>query len=188
MVMVMVMADGDGDGDGHLVLQGLTVELTGDEAIHRRRNSIDNVVRDSIVRDAGHRREKLGEGSYVGTAESNCCTITDCKPDNRYRNVIMGITISDTTAESIDLKAGTTGGVVADNTFDGSSLSGAGSGVDVKGKGWLIIGNVGQLSSQLGLAGRRFPDPRDPRRLGCRRCVRRQQLLRPRSGRPAGRR
>ena len=134
------------DGVDHVVLQGLTVERTGDEAIHLRGHSSDNVVRDSVVRDTGHRRDKFGEGIYVGTAESNWCTITDCEPDNSDRNMIIGNTISDTTSESVDIKEGTTGGVVVGNTFDGSSLSGADSWVDVKGNGWLISANVGVAS------------------------------------------
>ena len=38
--------------------------------------------------------------------------ITDCEPDRSDRNVVAGNTISDTTAESIDIKEGTTGGTV----------------------------------------------------------------------------
>ena len=40
--------------------------------------------------------------------------------------MVQGNTISDTAAESIDIKEGTTGGAVIDNTFDGSGMTGGG--------------------------------------------------------------
>jgi hypothetical protein len=130
----------------HVVVQGLTVEQIGDEAIHLRNFSSDNVVQENTVRQTGLRRDTFGEGVYIGTAKSNWCSVTDCKPDLSDRNVIRGNHISATTAESVDIKEGTTGGVLSGNTFDGSSLNGASadSWVDVKGNGWLIEGNVGR--------------------------------------------
>jgi hypothetical protein len=54
--------------------------------------------------------------------------------------------ISATTAEAVDVKEGTTGGVVAGNHFDGGALSGADSWVDIKGDDWRITGNEGTNS------------------------------------------
>ncbi|WP_328766838.1 right-handed parallel beta-helix repeat-containing protein [Streptomyces sp. NBC_00286] len=134
------------------VIQGLTVEQIGDEAIHLRNFSTDNVVLNNTVRDTGQRKEKFGEGVYIGSAESNWCTVSDCKPDASDRNVISGNDISATTAESIDIKEGTSGGKVIGNTFDGSRLSGShnDSWVDVKGNGWLIQGNTGRNALEDG--------------------------------------
>lgn len=137
------------DGVVGTVIQGLTVEQIGDEAIHLRDFSSDNMVRDNTVRHTGLRREKYGEGIYIGTAKSNWCTVTNCKTDTSDRNVVRGNHISDTTAESIDIKEGTSGGKVIDNTFDGSKLSGShnnDSWVDVKGNGWLLQDNTGNHS------------------------------------------
>ena len=103
------------------IIEGLLVEDIGDEAIHLRAFSTDNVVRGNEIRDTGQRRDKFGEGVYVGSAESNWCKYTDCDPDRSDRNVIEGNLIYGTTAESIDLKEGTTGGVVRNNSFDGSA-------------------------------------------------------------------
>lgn len=138
------------DRTQHTVLQGLTVEHTGDEAVHLRAGSSDNVVRDSTIRDTGHRRAKFGEGVYVGTATSNWCTISDCRPDASDRNQVLGNTISATMAESVDAKEGTTGGVVQGNTFDGSDLTGADSWLDAKGNDWQITGNTGAHSPAEG--------------------------------------
>ena len=134
------------DGVQHVVLQGLTVETTGDEAVHLRRGSSDNVVRDSTIRDTGHRRAKFGEGIYIGTATSNWCQITACAPDTSDRNLVLQNTVSATTAESVDLKEGTSDGVVQGNTFDGSALTGADSWLDAKGNDWLITDNTGAYS------------------------------------------
>lgn len=134
-----VMADAVQD----TVLQGLTVELTGDEAVHFRRGSSDNIIRDSTIRDTGHRRAKFGEGIYLGTATSNWCTISDCQPDRSDRNQVIGNTITQTTAESVDLKEGTSDGVVFGNTFDGGALTGADSWLDAKGNRYLVADNEG---------------------------------------------
>ena len=142
-----VMADGTRD----TVLQDLTVSRIGDEAVHLRKNSTDNVVRGLTVSDTGLRRVKFGEGIYVGSAVSNWCQISACGPDRSDRNVVVGNDIRETTAEAVDLKEGTTGGVVADNTFDGSGLKGdADSWVDVKGNGWLIQANHGSIAERSG--------------------------------------
>lgn len=127
-------------------IDGLTVTGIGHEAIHLRRTSTDNAVVGNTISDTGNTRDKFGEGIYIGTAESNWCDISDCEPDRSDRNLIENNTIFDTTAESVDIKEGTSGGIVRGNRFDGSSLSGADSWVDVKGSDWLIENNVGTNS------------------------------------------
>jgi hypothetical protein len=135
-----------GDGVNHSTISGLTVETIGDEAIHLRKFSSDNVVENNVISDTGNRREKFGEGVYIGTANSNWADITGGAPDTSDRNVVRGNTISGTTAESVDIKEGTTGGTVTGNTFDGTDITGADSWVDVKGNNWTISGNTGQRS------------------------------------------
>jgi hypothetical protein len=132
------------------VIQGLTVHDTGDEAIHLRANSTDNVVLNNTISKTGLRRDKFGEGVYIGSAVSNWCTVNDCQPDRSDRNVVKGNKMSQTTSEAIDIKEGTTGGLVEGNTFDGSALTGADSWVDVKGNNWMIRGNSGTKSTQDG--------------------------------------
>ncbi|SFF45122.1 Right handed beta helix region [Actinacidiphila alni] len=134
------------------VIQGLTVRHIGDEAIHLRDFSSDNVVRDNTISDTGRRRDKFGEGVYIGSAKSNWCTNSDCEPDASDRNAVIGNRISATTAEAVDIKEGTTGGVLSGNTFDGARLSGSNndSWVDVKGNGWLIENNTGTHSTEDG--------------------------------------
>ena len=77
-------------------------------------------------------------------AVNNWCQISDCEPDRSDGNLIVGNVISNTAAESIDIKEGTTGGVVQDNAFDGAGMrADADSWVDVKGNGWVVRDNHG---------------------------------------------
>ena len=139
------------DGTTSSVLQDLTVTEIGDEAVHLRTGSTDNVVRGLTISDTGQRREKFGEGVYVGTAESNWCDLSDCGPDRSDRNAVVANTITGTTAEAVDVKEGTTGGLVAGNSFDGAGMEGdADSWVDVKGNGWLVQDNRGTTAETSG--------------------------------------
>jgi len=138
------------DGVTNSVIRGLTVRQIGDEAIHLRAFSTDNLVTGNTISDTGLRKPKFGEGIYIGTAESNWCDVSNCEPDQSDRNEIAGNTISATTSESVDIKEGTSDGVLRDNRFDGAGLKEADSWVDVKGKGWTITGNSGTNSPQDG--------------------------------------
>jgi hypothetical protein len=131
------------DGTVGSVISGLTVTDIGDEGIHLRRFSTDNLVTGNTVRNTGLRKEKFGEGVYIGTAESNWCDITDCSPDASDRNAVIDNDIAGTTAECVDIKEGTSGGILRGNRFDGSTITGADSWVDVKGNGWLVDSNTG---------------------------------------------
>jgi hypothetical protein len=136
------------DHVSHVLISGLFVHQIGDEAVHLRAASSDNVVENLMVRDTGHLNTKFGEGIYVGSAHSNWCTYSACAPDTSDRNVIRGNDVAQTTAENVDIKEGTTGGVIAGNKFSGVGMveSAATAWVNVKGNGWTITGNTGDSS------------------------------------------
>lgn len=130
----------------HTTVDGITVTDIGDEGIHLRAGSSDNTVSGSSVTKTGLRKPQFGEGVYVGSSKSNWCKVSDCQEDRSDRNVVTGNTISDTAAENVDIKEGTTGGTLSDNSFDGTGMQGenhADSWVDVKGNGWTVTGNRG---------------------------------------------
>nr|WP_026239994.1 hypothetical protein [Parafrankia discariae] len=127
----------------HSIIAQLQVNTIGDEAIHLRTASSDNQVIGNVIRDTGNRREKFGEGVYVGSASSNWCKYTDCGPDRSDRNSVIGNDIAGTTSENIDIKEGTTGGVISGNTLSSDALTEADSWIDIKGNGWLIEDNTG---------------------------------------------
>jgi hypothetical protein len=135
----------------HNVVQDLAVHHIGHEGIHLRSFSTDNLVRGNLVHDTGLRKAKYGEGVYVGSAHSNWCQHSGCKPDRSDRNKIVGNRIGpDVTAEGVDLKEGTSSGLVSGNAFFGRDMTGADSWVDVKGNAWRVLANRGSLSPQDG--------------------------------------
>jgi hypothetical protein len=139
------------DGSSSNVLTGLTVTRTGDEALHLRAGSSDNTVQDSTISTTGLRNARFGEGVYVGTAQSNWCTVSACNPDASDRNLISGNTITGTTAEAIDVKEGTTGGRLLANTLDGSAITEVDSLIDLKGSGWTVSDNRGTAAPTDGV-------------------------------------
>ena len=139
------------DRADHNVVQGIAVHHIGHEGIHLRAFSTDNLVQGNLVHDTGLRKARYGEGIYVGSAHSNWCEHSGCKPDRSDRNRIFGNRIGpDVTAEGVDLKEGTTSGQVIGNDLIGRNMTGADSWVDVKGNAWLVRGNRGSLSPQDG--------------------------------------
>jgi len=133
------------------LLHGLAVHHIGQEGVHFRTASTDNVLEQSAVWETGLVNARTGEGVYVGSAISNWCEYTGCQPDRSDRNQIVGNRIGPSTrAESVDLKEGTTGGVVRGNTFIGTGMTAADSWVDVKGNRWTIAGNKGTTAPKDG--------------------------------------
>ncbi|MFC1431103.1 hypothetical protein ACEZDB_10620 [Streptacidiphilus sp. N1-3] len=140
------------DHTQHSTVQGLTVRQIGDEGIHLREFSSDNLVVGNTVEQTGLNRDKFGEGVYLGSAKSNWCSLTACQPDHSDRNTVKGNTFDRTTAENVDIKEGTTGGFILDNTFNGDGITtdGGSAWINVKGNGYLIQGNTGRSSPKDG--------------------------------------
>lgn len=137
------------DGANFNRLVGLSVHSTGQEAIHLRSHSSDNVVEGCKIWNTGLATQDYGEGIYIGSAKSNWSQYTGSSntPDRSDRNQIIDNEIGpNVSAEHIDIKEGTQGGLVQGNFFDGKGISGknyADSWVDVKGNDYLIADNVG---------------------------------------------
>lgn len=148
------------DGSSFVEIDGVQVDNIGEEGVHFRGISHDNVLKNSTLSDLGMRKPRFGEGVYVGSAgDANWERYSCDKPDTSDRNLIENNSIVRARAESVDIKEGTTGTVVRGNTFigDQSAVPAAPSGensadswVDVKGNGALIEGNVGVNSLNHG--------------------------------------
>lgn len=140
------------DHANHNVIDSIYVYETGQEAIHLRAFSSDNTVRYSTISNTGLQTARYGEGIYVGSANSNWCAYTACKPDRSDRNLIQSNAISHTSAESLDIKEGTTGGVADSNHFSGVGMvaSAATAWVNVKGNAWTLQNNVGTTTPRDG--------------------------------------
>jgi hypothetical protein len=133
------------DGSDYDLIYGLYVHSTGDEGIHLRSFSSHDTISHNLVSGTGLHEQFFGEGIYVGSAHKNWCRYSHCQPDASNDDVIAGNTISNTTAENIDIKEGTTGGKITGNHFDGTGMveSAATGWINVKGNDWTISDNTG---------------------------------------------
>jgi hypothetical protein len=143
------------DGADHDVLDGLHVNDIGDEGIHLRAFSSDDLVENSTVTNTGQYQAGYGEGIYIGSAQSNWGTYSGGQPDASNDDVIEGNTLGPgITAENIDVKEGTTGGTLEGNSFNATGEAGANSAVawvDVKGNDYTVTGNTGIDAYQQGI-------------------------------------
>ena len=96
-----------------------------------------------------------GEGVYIGTAKSNWASVTAGEIDKSDSNKIINNRIGpNVAAECIDIKEGTTGGLISGNVFDAKGIQGANSAdswIDVKGNYYLIENNIGHNSQPSAL-------------------------------------
>lgn len=131
------------DAAQHVTLDQLTIYDTDHEGIHLRTNTTDSLITGNQVHGTGRTEERWGEGLYIGSAVENWPAYTAGLPDRSDRNTVISNTIYDTTAEPVDIKEGTTGGLVTENDLNAAGLAAAGgdSCGDVKGNDWRIDHN-----------------------------------------------
>ncbi len=135
------------DGSLHSTIDGLKVYSIGEEAIHLRKFSSHNTIQNTDISFTGLKTPDYGEGIYIGSAKNNWATYSNGNPDLCDSNLIVNNKIGpNVTAECIDVKEGTTGGIIRGNNFDATGITGANSGdswIDVKGNYTLIENNIG---------------------------------------------
>jgi hypothetical protein len=139
----------------HNVLRGLEVHGIGYAGVHFGWNSTYNSLENSRVHDTGRDVAEYGEGVYLGSFNGHWCQRTSCQPDRSDYNRVVGNTIGpDVRSEAIDIKEGTTGGVITHNTFLGAGMVASQTWVDswveVKGNGYLISDNRGDTALRDG--------------------------------------
>lgn len=140
-------------------VQGMEIYNTGQEAIHFRCGSTDNVVQSNWIHDTGRSTPQYGEGVYLGTDQtqwSSFCGST--QPDRSDRNKVIDNKFGpNVRGDHIDVKEGTTGGVIRGNTFDGTGtalISGmVYDWITVKGNGYTIENNRGSKAPRDGIWG-----------------------------------
>ncbi|POX61812.1 sheath polysaccharide-degrading enzyme [Streptomyces sp. Ru62] len=129
-----------------VVVDGVTVHGLDMEGVHFRTSSTDGVIRNSRIYDTGNDGRGMGEGVYVGTAN----TLSDKSDRIQILDNTIGPGVG---GENVDIKEGTTGARIIGNTFDGGGLTGANyddSWVDVKGNDVLVQDNTGTTTSNDG--------------------------------------
>ncbi|MBK0382355.1 coagulation factor 5/8 type domain-containing protein [Pedobacter sp. SD-b] len=135
------------DGANHNLIDGIIVTQIGEEAIHLRKFSKHNTIQNSEITYTGLKTPDYGEGIYIGSAVSNWAKYSDGQPDKCDSNKVLNNKIGPyVAAECIDIKEGTTGGLIKGNTFEAQGITGANSAdswIDVKGNHYLIEDNTG---------------------------------------------
>jgi hypothetical protein len=134
------------DSADGVVIDSVTVHGLDMEGVHFRKSSRNGVIKNSRIHDTGNNGSGMGEGVYVGSAN----TLSD-KNDNVQ---ILDNTIGpDVGGEAIDIKEGTTGAKIIGNAFDGRGLTGANfddSWIDVKGNKTLVENNTSKNTTNNG--------------------------------------
>ncbi len=135
------------DDASYNLIDDLLVTQIGEEAIHFRKFSKHNILQNSEISHTGLKNPGYGEGIYIGTANSNWAKTTGGEPDRCDSNKVLNNKIGPyVAAECIDVKEGTTGGLISGNKFDSKGITGANSAdswIDVKGNHYLIENNIG---------------------------------------------
>ncbi|HSN62460.1 MAG TPA: chondroitinase-B domain-containing protein, partial [Ferruginibacter sp.] len=135
------------DGTNYSIIDSLLIHTIGEEGIHLRKFSSFNTIRQVTIHDIGLKTPDYGEGIYIGSAKNHWATYSNGLPDKCDSNLILNNHIGPgITAECIDVKEGTTGGIIRGNYFDATGISGANaadSWIDVKGNYTLIENNTG---------------------------------------------
>lgn len=139
----------EGGTRNHIV--NLAVHGTGQEAIKLYKLSSYNTVQNNRVYNTGLDTAEWGEGVYVGSYYGHWAANSGSLPDaSDYNEILNNEFGPDVRAEHIDVKEGTTGGVIEGNRFDGRGItqppSWVDSWVEIKGNQWTVRGNTGSFS------------------------------------------
>ncbi len=129
-------------GASHVTVADLVIRNIGEEAVKLRYGTTDSMVVKNTIQNTGRVVAQYGEGVYVGSSPKDWCAVYNCKTDKSDRNSIVANTISGTTADPIEVKPGTSGGVIRNNRIDGKSLVAVDTLMAVKGKNYLVMDNV----------------------------------------------
>jgi hypothetical protein len=143
------------EGGRYNDIQNLAVHGTGQEAIKLFKLSSHNTVRYNRIYNTGVWNAEWGEGVYVGSYFGHWTANSGGGPDaSDYNHVLNNDFGPDVRAEHIDVKEGTTGGLIQGNSFNGQGMvqsqTWVDSWVEVKGNGYTVRGNTGSVSIRDG--------------------------------------
>ncbi|NJC25962.1 cellulase family glycosylhydrolase [Neolewinella antarctica] len=138
------------DNSNNSKLINLNVSDVGEEAIHLRDGSSNNLVQRCTVTNTGRNKPGVGEGFYVGSDKSQ--QLETKGPKSKYlracnNNVIEFCTSGpNVTAEGVDIKEGTLNTIVRNSTFIAKGIAGkdansADAFIDAKGSEVFIYNN-----------------------------------------------
>lgn len=137
------------DNANYGIIRNCKVYNIGMEGIHLRDGSSYNLVDGCSLTDIGVDRPDMGEGIYVGSANGSWNEYAANCDYNIIENCTLGPNIG---AEHFDIKEGTTGTIIRNNTMHGTGISGgnyADSFIDLKGNDAVVTGNIGYREGNM---------------------------------------
>ncbi|NMM50381.1 cellulase family glycosylhydrolase [Marinigracilibium pacificum] len=140
------------DNSNYSVIENVTVRKVGEEGIHLRDGSSNNLVKNCKVYSTGLVKPGFGEGLYVGSDKGQHDKYNrDCN-NNTIDGCIVGPNVA---AEGIDIKEGTKNTIVKNCTFSGKGITGENSAdafIDIKGAYAFIYNNTFNLEGSTVIA------------------------------------
>ncbi|GAA4272458.1 hypothetical protein GCM10022258_17520 [Aquimarina gracilis] len=141
------------DNANHGLIENVVVRELGEEGIHLRDGSSNNLVKNCRVYNVGIKKPGIGEGLYVGSDKGQHESAGQAGDifDNKYNprcdnNTIEGCIIGpNVTAEGADIKEGTKNTIIRNCTFSAEGLSGENSAdafIDLKGAYAFVYNNT----------------------------------------------
>ncbi|MHA7055794.1 cellulase family glycosylhydrolase [Aquimarina sp. M1] len=141
------------DNANNGIIENVVVRELGEEGIHLRDGSSNNLVKNCRVYNVGIKRPGIGEGLYVGSDKGQHESSGQAGDifDNKYNprcdnNTIEGCIVGpNVTAEGVDVKEGTKNTIIRNCTFSAEGLSGENSAdafIDLKGAYGFVYNNT----------------------------------------------
>jgi hypothetical protein len=143
------------EGSSWSTVRRLAIYNIGQEALNVRKFASHDTLEANLIHDTGRVTAEYGEGIYVGSYNGAWASLTGGQPDRSDSTVVRNNVIGpNVTAEAIDVKEGTTGGLLEGNTFDGRGMvmsqPWVDSWVELKGNGYTVRNNRGTTSLRDG--------------------------------------
>ncbi|AXT51607.1 T9SS C-terminal target domain-containing protein [Aquimarina sp. BL5] len=144
------------DNANNGVIENVVVRELGEEGIHLRDGSSNNLVKNCKVYNVGIKKPGIGEGLYVGSDKGQHESAGQAGDifDNKYNprcdnNTIEGCIVGpNVTAEGVDVKEGTENTIIRNCTFSADGISGENSAdafIDLKGAYGFVYNNTFNL-------------------------------------------
>lgn len=131
-------------GAHRVTIADLKISDIGDEAVHFRNSSSNGVLVGTSIARTGRTNPAFGEGVYIGTSSKNWCAYNACAVDRSNGITVVDNVLSETTAESIEVKEGVQNTVIQGNTVT-TAVAGTSdiqSAIQVKGNDNVVTGNT----------------------------------------------
>jgi hypothetical protein len=151
-VGVLIVGSGSSTGGAnHNIIDNLLIDSLGTSGINVRVYSKYNIIRNTTIRNTGKVTAEYGEGVYLGSANGAWASRTGGQPDRSDSNQVVNNVIGpNVTSEHVDVKEGTTGGIISGNTFYGSGMTYSDAWINVKGNRYTVSGNKGTKANKDG--------------------------------------